>query len=84
MGTHHCGKRSHADPERAVRRRKGDQSTARTELAMTVLAERVMVMIIVLVSGAMLLMEKVMELFTGVLLQEMSNSTRDVQPLMYL
>jgi len=84
MGTHHCGKRSHADPERAVRRRKGDQSTARTELAMTVLAERVMVMIIVLVSGAMLLMEKVMELFTGVLLQEMSNSTRDMQPLMYL
>ncbi|HRF81190.1 MAG TPA: hypothetical protein PL070_14020 [Flavobacteriales bacterium] len=51
---------------------------------MTVLAERVMVMIIVLVSGAMLLMEKVMELFTGVLLQEMSNSTRDMQPLMYL
>ena len=84
MGTHHCGKRSHADPERAVRRRKGDQSTARTELAMTVLAEGVMVMIIVLVSGAMLLMEKVMELFTGVLLQEMSNSTRDMQPLMYL
>lgn len=84
MGTHHCGKRSHADPERAVRRRKDDQSTARTELAMTVLAERVMVMIIVLVSGAMLLMEKVMELFTGVLLQEMSNSTRDMQPLMYL
>ena len=84
MGTHHCGKRSHADPERAVRRRKGDQSTARTELAMTVLAEGVMVMIIVLVSGAMLLMEKVMELFTGVLLQEMSNSTRDMQPLKYL
>ena len=84
MGTHHCGKRSHADPERAVRRRKGDQSTARTELAMTVLAERVVVMVIVLVSRAMLLMEKVMELLTSVLLQEMSHSTRYMQPFVYL
>lgn len=51
---------------------------------MTVLAERVMLMVVVLLGGAMLLVEEVMEFFTGVLLQEMSDRTRDMQPLVHL
>ena len=84
MGTHDCGEGGHADLQRAVHRREGHQAAARTELTMTVLAERVVVMVIVLVSRAMLLMEKVMELLTSVLLQEMSHSTRYMQPFVYL
>lgn len=82
MRTARGGVRWKGDADHNVQWGQREQSAARAEFTVTILFERVVVVLLVLLPACVLAMEEDVELFTGVLLQKMHDHLRYTQPLM--